>query len=332
MPLLGQEIRFENGQFMVPGSSEPGDFSVYAGSGDVPPVMGTYSQEGGSLVFRPRFALTPGLIVRAVLKLPGKPPVESTFKIPASNIAASTRVQQVYPSINVIPVNQLKFYIEFSAPMQRGEAWRRIHLLDDKETPVELPFLEIDQELWDRETKRLTVLFDPGRIKRGLDSLAEAGPALEEARSYTLAVDREWRDASGAPLQQGFRKAFRAGPPDRTPLDPANWQITAPAAHTSEPVAIQFPEPLDYALLLRLIRVENVQGSVSAGSNETEWRFVPREPWRPGDYRVIIDTALEDLAGNRIGRAFDVDTFERVTRKVERTTISLPFRVGLDKR
>jgi hypothetical protein len=46
-----------------------------------------------------------------------------------------------------------------------------------------------------------------------------------------------------------------------------------------------------------------------------------------GDYQVVIQTTLEDLAGNHVGRAFDVDTFDRVTRSVSRETTSLPFRI-----
>ena len=49
----------------------------------------------------------------------------------------------------MLPANELKLYIYFSAPMSRGEAWKHIHLLDDAGKPVPLAFLELDQELWD---------------------------------------------------------------------------------------------------------------------------------------------------------------------------------------
>jgi hypothetical protein len=329
----------ENGRFITSGWTPPvvapaggwaSIFKVYAGpGGDVPAMLGSYSVEHGSIVFRPRFPLSPGIVVRAVLSPPGGPSIERSFELPRVMTAPSTRVQQVYPSADVLPENQLKLYVEFSAPMQRGQAWKRILLLDEKGSAIDLPFLEIEQELWDREGKRLTILFDPGRIKRGLASLDEAGPVLEEGRAYTLVIDREWRDAHGVPLKQEFRKKFRAGASDRTPLDPAGWQIVTPAVNTSELLIVRFPEPLDYALLHRLLHIENVRGSISAGSLEREWRFVPRDPWQAGEYRLVVDTSLEDLAGNRVGRAFDVDTFERVTRHVERETVSLPFRLGL---
>ena len=69
---------------------------------------------------------------------------------------------------------------------------------------------------------------------------------------------------------------------------------------------------------------------VAVDRNETQWRFVPAGPWKPGGYELVVDTAIEDLAGNRIGRAFDIDTFEPVSERVIRKTVSLPFRVGQD--
>ena len=214
--------------------------------------------------------------------------------------------------------------------MQRGEAWRRVHLYDAEGKLVELPFLELQQELWDPEYKRLTVLFDPGRIKRGLLPLQEAGPSIEEGKDYTLVVDRTWIDAAGSPLAQGFRKPFRVAPADRTPPDPKDWRVTAPSGGAS-PLILDFPKPLDYALLFDLLEVFDhagrpVRGSIAVERDEMRWTFTPAAAWKPGEYEVRVDTSLEDLAGNRIGRPFDVDTFERVERP-EKKSVSLPFRV-----
>ena len=93
---------------------------------------------------------------------------------------------------------------------------------------------------------------------------------------------------------------------------------------------LDFPKPMDYALLLHLIEVVDragrpVRGSVAIEKRETRWKFTPVSPWVAGDYKVLIDASLEDLAGNRIGRPFDVDTFERVERP-EKKQVSLSFR------
>ena len=60
--------------------------------------------------------------------------------------------------------------------MQRGDIYRYIRLLDDEGIAVELPFLEIEQELWSRDGHRLMLLLDPGRVKR------ELKPRIDSAR------------------------------------------------------------------------------------------------------------------------------------------------------
>jgi hypothetical protein len=308
----------------APAAGWPSVFAVYAGaSKDVPPMMGVYAVQSGTLTFRPRFALSPGMRVRAVFQ-----GVESVFDTPRAEAVSSTRVARVYPGANEVPENQLKFYIEFSAPMSRGEAWKYIRLLKSDGTPVELPFLEIDQEMWDADAKRLTVLFDPGRIKRGVKPLEDIGPAIEAGHSYTLTIDRQWLDGTGAPLMASHRKEFRVTEADRVPIDPARWTLSSVKAGTRDALTIAFREPLDAALASRLIWVEGVSGKAVLGAEEREWRFVPDQPWAAREYAIQVDTALEDLAGNKIGRPFEVDTFERVSQRVKREVISLPLRVG----
>jgi hypothetical protein len=328
-------IRMDGGVFRVtgwaPGAEPvggwPSVFTVYAGAGDVPPMLGTYAVEGGSLVFRPRFGLAPGMHARASFHPPSGAAVEAVFDVPkAAPPASTTRVAHVYPSTSLLPENQLKFYIYFSAPVQKGEAWSHIHLLNQDGRAVELPFLEIDQELWDRENMRLTVLFDPGRIKRGLLPLKEMGPAIEDGRSYTLVIDREWPDGRGAPLAEPFRKSFRVGPPDREPIDTAKWRIAPPRAGTRDPLVISFGEPLDFALLQHTIVVRDVTGTIEVARDETEWRFTPDRAWAAREYQTVVGTELEDLAGNHVGRAFDVDVFNSVTRSVAKDTVTVRFR------
>ncbi len=330
----------DGGVFRVspaPVAAEPADgwqsiFAVYAGQGDVPPLLGAYSVEGGSLVFRPRFPLSPGLELRAVFHSPTGAAVTQLFHLPkAAPLAATTRVAHIYPSNNVLPANELKFYVYFTAPMSKGEVWRHVRLLRENGSKVEVPFLELDQELWDRENQRVTLLLDPGRIKRGLASLAEEGPALEEGARYTLVVDRDWPDAHGTPLAEEFRKPFRVTEADRKPPQVTDWRIMPPRAGSKDALIVEFPKPLDYALLQHMIEVksgtEAVAGSFLVERDETRWRFTPTQPWTAGDYKLVVQTALEDLAGNHIGRAFDVDTFDSVTQAVTTETVSVPFRI-----
>ena len=63
---------------------------------------------------------------------------------------------------------------------------------------------------------------------------------------------------------------------------------------------------------------------------ETRWSFTPAEPWRPGAYQLLALDILEDLAGNQIGRAFEVDNFDRVDKSPNPKTLTIDF--TLDRR
>ncbi len=306
------------------------------GPSDLPALTGAYEHAADGIRFRPKYPLQGGMSYKAVWRAPGAPALEARFAIPKPQLAATARVDRIYPTANVLPSNQLKLYIQFSEPMSRGEAWRRIHLIEDRGKEVMLPFLEIEEELWDPAQKRLTVLFDPGRIKRGLVPHNEAGPALLEGRTYHLVVDRAWPDGKGAPLTAEFRKTFQVRKADRTPPTLGAWKIHPPTAGTREPLRVDVPEPMDAALFQRLLWVidasgKTITGDVSLQADETRWLFTPDQPWRAGVHQLRAGMTLEDLAGNRIDRAFDVDTFEKVEMRLTVKTRDLPFTVSAAK-
>ena len=254
------------------------------------------------------------------------------FEIAARPVERPTVVSQIYPSTDRLPENQLKFYLHFSAPMSRGQAYEHIRLIDETGKTIEGAFLELEQELWDRDLRRFTLLCDPGRVKRGLKPREELGPVLEEGKNYTLVIERGWRDANGMPLEADARKSFGVSSPDETRIDIADWKIAAPHAGTTEPLVVRFPEPLDHSLLERVVSIADAVGNEVAGTirvedHETSWHFVPELPWASGDYRLITATTLEDLAGNSIGRAFEVDTSQSNPRSSLPDTVSLQFTI-----
>jgi hypothetical protein len=319
---------------------------VYADQGDLiadiglPPMTGVYRVVSNSFRFDPQFPLEPGVNYRAVLhpdQLPdhrgkGVEPIMAVFKAPSRPSNPTTVVAHVYPSADALPENLLKFYLHFSAPMSRGHIYDYLHLRDDAGKEVEIPFLEIDEELWNPAMTRLTLFIDPGRIKRGVQPLEEVGPALQQGRRYTLVIDQAWKDAAGSPLKEAFQKSFTVGPPDRDPPDPVRWQIQPPKADTRAPLTIGFSEPMDRALAERVIRVadgsgEPVEGKTGLEDQERRWNFVPSGPWHRGSYRIMVQTTIEDLAGNNIGKPFDVDVFESVQRRVTHSTVNLSFEV-----
>jgi hypothetical protein len=88
---------------------------------------------------------------------------------------------------------------------------------------------------------------------------------------------------------------------------------------------------MNYTLLQRMLKVSgargDIAGTVDVAREEAEWRFTPATPWAAGAHRLIVDTSLEDLAGNKIGQPFDIDVFERVTERIATATTSLPFEI-----
>jgi len=341
-------IQLDAGAFRVTGWQAPATppvggwtsvFNVYAGTADVPAMLGTYGIEGGTLVFRPRYPLAAGVKYRAVFRQPGQRPstslragtvIERIFDGPTRLPAAATRVERVYPSADVLPSNTLRLYIYFSAPMSRGEVATRLHILDS--TGKELKDVLLPgQELWDPNNQRLTMTFDPGRIKRGLESNSKMGPPIAEGRRYTLVIDREWPDGRGLPLAADSRKEFVGGPPVRGPADPKHWRVTPPSAGTSAPLVVEFGRSMNYPLLQRMLEVAGpsgrVAGAIAVDRNETVWRFTPRVPWPAGAYRLLVDADLEDVSGNRIDQPFDIDVFEKVSEHLTTRTVSVPFSI-----
>ena len=216
--------------------------------------------------------------------------------------------------------------------MRSGHIYEHVRLRDEAGKPVELPFLELDEELWNPEMTRLTLFIDPGRIKREVKPLEDIGPALEAGKRYTLEIDAACHDSAGLPLREAFRKSFRVGAPDRDPTSLANWKVNPPKSGTRDSLTVEFSEPMDHALALRVIRVANaagrlVEGTSDLADHETRWRFTPRDAWTPGSHQLQVQNNIEDLAGNNIGKAFEVDLLEPVQRRFTNQVVRLSFEV-----
>ena len=293
-------------------------------SADLPPVLGTYGVRDGALRFTPQFPFDPGQRYEVVFDPSSLPsvrrgsvpaplrPLNTTIEIPAPVRTASTRVVAVYPTAPEVPANHLRLYIAFSAPMGLGDGASHLRLLDEHGRALADPFLPLEVDLWNADRTRFTVLYDPGRVKRGILPNEELGRPLAAGRTYTLVIDADWRDAAGQPLVAPFRREFRVGPPRERALDPADWRLEIPVHGTRDPLAVHFPAPLDYGLLQRALRVATESGQPLAGTirveeAETRWVFTPRTQWEPGLYQLVAAETLEDVAGNRIGRPFEVD-------------------------
>lgn len=233
--------------------------------------------------------------------------------VKAADCASSSRPIQVlaaYPTANTLPENLLRFYLYFSHSMHRENILSSIYLTDAQGMRLTGIFLDNRYDLWSPNSKRLTLLFDPGRVKTGLVANQTWGRALQAGQRYTLVVDQTALDAKGCPLSQTFRKTFTATQADYDIPDPSQWEINTPTRGTQEPLVINLNGYMDHTSLAYRVRVKNHEDFVIAGridlqNHERQWLFYPRDPWGDKPYSLWIDPVLEDIAGNRVTGKFD---------------------------
>ena len=310
------------------------EVQVWLGDANInsdPAMLGSVSIDGNEVVYKPRFPLSAGTTYNVQVSTdPALKPDHFLIEIPAKK-STPTKIEQIYPSSDVLPENTLKFYVHFSAPMRKGDVYRYLKIQEVGGEPIELPFLEIEQEFWSRDSKRLTLLLDHGRIKRGLKPREEMGPIFVEGKTYELIVDGNWPDGNSRPIGKDFVKRFRIAGEDHKQPDPARWQKKAPSKESKQPLVITFPESLDHSMLQTAIAIldsqsKPVAGKISVSKNETQWDFTPKSPWDAGKYTIEINSRLEDNAGNSIEKQFDVDVFDKTLSTKTKST-KLTFEV-----
>ena len=285
------------------------------------PVAGRYDLGGDNVRFTPMFPLDPGRTYDVVFDpraanvaaIAGVRVLSGRVTVPArADAGPATTVAAVYPGGGEVPANLLRMYIEFSAPMGVRDGQNYVTLLDGQGRDMQDALLPLDTGLWNPERTRFTVLFDPGRVKRGILPNRAMGRPLKPGMTFTIAVRREWPDAHGKPLASDFRKEYRVGRPVERALATSEWRIAAPAAGSREPVVVTFRSPMDRGLAHRALTVARdgaaIAGEIRLETSETEWHFTPAEPWQPGGYAIAVEPILEDVSGNRIGTAFETLT------------------------
>ncbi len=324
-----------------------------AGVAGVPPTAGRLIADGVDMCFVPRFVAGTTYAVtiddRTVehLTIDHLDAVTTNTEAPAAvatdegsetarlvrerpQRAATTEVLAIYPSSDVVPSNLLRLYIWFSAPMGEGYAADHVRLTDNAGEPIVGALLSTVDELWDHDRRRLTVLLDPARIKRGLTPHRQLGYPLRSGAAVRLVVDDQFRDAHGGGLRSPARQTYRVGDDERRHVEPQAWTVIPPSLHTVEPLEIGFDRLLDHGLLTRCLRVigpdgRRVIGTSEVGPGERSWRLVPRRDWLPGAHRLLVDPRLEDPAGNSVIRLFDRDITRAVDGSRPRDPVAVTF-------
>ena len=294
-----------------------------------PATIGQLVRDGDDVCFVPRYAFVDGTPYAVFVD-----GVEvATVVRPQAHERPSTEVLAIFPTAAVVPRNLLRFYVWFSTAMSEGDAAGHIRLVDDDGAAIPGALLPSQHELWDVDRRRLTVLLDPARIKRGLVAHREAGYPLETGGCFRLAVDPGFSDARGIPLREPAERRYAVGGDERRRVEPDRWALSIPSADSLDPIVVTFDRPLDHGLLARCIHVVGPDGGIvrgfrDIGPEEKSWSLAPDAPWTLGSYDVVVDPILEDLAGNSVARVFDRD----LTRAKDDPHATQPVRLGFTPR
>lgn len=243
---------------------------------------------------------------------------------------ASVRIE---PNVEKVPANHLKFYLHFSEPMERGEAFRYLRLVEvnggGKEiAEVPEPFREV--ELWDETFTRMTLWFHPGRQKPGVNLNVDIGPILEEDRHYRLEISSGWKTESGSKLGGSLGKVFGAAERDVEQPDPARWGSGYRVDTDGRTmILIHTGETLDPESARRRIQVFVEGDTMAFEVRNNQLAFFP--PKKIESFRVVIDPRLEDLAGNSVARPFnlDLDSNPNFQERTEPIELLFPRKVTL---
>ena len=319
-------------------------FQVYAdGAGPGALMAGIYAIEDRQIRFTPRFPLRPGVTYQVsfdsdcLFDAPGAdcragPKTYASFTTEANSPPPPAKVAMIEPQADALPANLLRFYIHFTEPMAQVEnIYDHVSLVRGDGSIVDAPFLNLSWNLWDDAQKPLTVLLDPGRIKRGVGPNLAVGPPLVEGETYTLRIGPGLMDAQWRPLAATLDKTFTVTAPVRERLDPLDWTIDTPPSDSREPLRVVTPVRVDSGNFARSIAIIGPDGLRVVGTaelvpNAPEWRFVPNVAWLPGRYGIVVRADLEDVSGNSVQSALDALAGRAIAHREENVTV--PFEVS----
>jgi len=251
------------------------------------------------------------------------------FLVPFPKNISRSSVTNIFPSGQTIPANLLKIHIYFSQPMEEGRSMDYIHVLGENGDTLQNIFLNLQPELWNESQTGLTMWLDPGRIKRDLQPNLKMGPPLNIKSKYQMVISKFWKDKHGMELLDDFTKTYAVIDEDREKPDVETLEINYPAIKTKNVISIDFRESIDYEVAIEAIYLikgnKSIQGNVTLINHESQWRFKPEEPWSQGNYVLIIESRLEDLAGNNLNRLFDRDLEHDKTETPDNHQVEISF-------
>lgn len=291
-------------------------------------VSGSHRVENDRIIFTPRFVPDPTITYQVTFS-------SEAFKNQVGSLGQSEdlieeiqfkepsvvpSVVNVYPNVPELPANVLRFYVEFSAPMNLKNPFEYIGILNENGEKIKEPFVELEKGLWSPDRTRLTLLIHPGRIKRGVGPNLTIGEVFEEGNSYQLAIDESWG------LTEPYVMKFKVAGPVRSTIDLNRWMIEVPRVDSMDALQITTASILDKALAERLIQIQRNEiklvGDWTYDPSTKLLNFSPSEAWKDVTYSVFVSPKLEDVSGNTPINVFDLEGGGKIKGEVEPTVLS----------
>ena len=214
--------------------------------------------------------------------------------------------------------------------MQEMDILKHIKLTTEEGKNITGVFFDNQYELWNKDRTEVTLIVDPGRVKLGLLANNKMGRAFDENQKYSLHIDSLLLDFNDQKLSKSFTKTFITINEDRTPPNLELWQILLPKANTKEVIAINFKDKIDHISARSLLKIylndKPIVGKIFVKNEEQEWSFIPDKKWKKGDYKIITNSILEDIAANSINQIFDHKPEDFKQKKKENFTIKFSLK------
>ena len=239
----------------------------------------------------------------------------------------SPKVTKIFPSSDTLPANLLRMYVQFSEPMKTTGNLEKIVLLDENEREVKGAIFNNVYELWDKEQLQLTLIFDPARVKTGLQANEKLGRALKPNKNYQLIL--EGLETIDHRLISPYAKRFFVDVADTIQPNINNWNIAAPKIGTSSALKISLQQEADWMSLNHRLLVTDetgsfIDGRIEIGFDQKEWSFFPTEKWERKKYFLNVNTRFADPCGNNLNGLFN-HSVGSLEYESEETIIKIPF-------
>ncbi|WP_299252616.1 Ig-like domain-containing protein [uncultured Aquimarina sp.] len=244
----------------------------------------------------------------------------------------SLSVTEVYPSTPILPSNILKLYIRFSKPINTASVYDHIRFINLAGDTLSRTILPLENPLISNDRKLLTLWIEPGRQKRGLGPNKQLGRVFNKD-TYRLIVTKDIKDSNGISMQKDFIHSFNIGNTDRIKPTIDDWKIDIPKINSISKLLVHCSEPMDYGSLQDNINIVDsntleVKGMWQLLEQETILSFQPKEPWKKGNYQILCNPEIEDLAGNNLSRLFDKEIKNGSNKESINQQYSLRFTIN----